>query len=153
LLQFYQTKQRLGFAFPSGDKWENFSANWEEIDGGEAGWAMGFVEAFIRGSRLGGSRTRRQYTIIQMGDSCEMLVGAELTLAGDPAARVSDSCQAMTSAQPAVGKPQRISVKARTHKPALPMSAVMSMTFSIGPRNDCEMPAPSHREWRWKGGA
>jgi hypothetical protein len=52
-----------------------------------------------------------------MGDACEMLVAAEPTLAGVPALKVPDNWPGYDIiAQPAVGKPQRISVKSRTHK-------------------------------------
>jgi hypothetical protein len=46
-----------------------------------------------------------------------MLVAAELTLAGVPALKVPESWPGYDIiAQPAVGKPQRISVNSRTHK-------------------------------------
>jgi hypothetical protein len=58
----------------------------------------------------------RLYTSKQMGDACEMLVAAELTLAGVPALKVSDNWPGYdVIAQPTGGKPpQRISVKSRT---------------------------------------
>ena len=57
------------------------------------------------------------YTTKQMGDACEMLVAAELTLAGVPALKVPDNwpgCDVI--AQPRNQRPQRISVKSRTFK-------------------------------------
>jgi hypothetical protein len=51
----------------------------------------------------------------QMGDACEMLVAAELTLAGVPALRVPDLWPDYdVIAQPPDREPQRISVKSRT---------------------------------------
>lgn len=59
----------------------------------------------------------RQYTSKQMGDACEMLVAAELTLAGIPALKVPDNWPHYdVIAQPRAGPPQRISVKSRTFK-------------------------------------
>jgi hypothetical protein len=53
----------------------------------------------------------------QMADACEMLVAAELTLAGVPALRVPDLWPGYyVIAQPIDRKPQRISVKSRTFK-------------------------------------
>ncbi len=54
----------------------------------------------------------------QMGDSCEMLVAAELTLAGVPAMKMPDNWPGYdVIAQPkGGGAPQRISVKSRTFK-------------------------------------
>jgi hypothetical protein len=61
---------------------------------------------------------RRLYTAKQMGDACEMLVAAELTLAGIPAMKVPDNWPCYdVIAQPADGgTPQRVSVKSRTFK-------------------------------------
>jgi hypothetical protein len=60
----------------------------------------------------------RPYTSKQMGDSCEMLVAAELTLAGVPAMKMPDNWPCYdVIAQPRDGGPaQRISVKSRTFK-------------------------------------
>src|SRR5262245_11014667 len=57
------------------------------------------------------------YTTKQMGDACEVLVAAELTLAGVPAMKMPDNwphCDVM--AQPKESDPQLISVKSRTFK-------------------------------------
>jgi hypothetical protein len=52
-----------------------------------------------------------------MGDACEMLVAAELTLAGVPALKASDYWPGYdVIAQPRDRPPQRISVKSRTFK-------------------------------------
>ena len=52
-----------------------------------------------------------------MGDACEMLVAAELTLAGIPALKAPDNWPHYdVIAQPADGPPIRISVKSRTFK-------------------------------------
>lgn len=60
---------------------------------------------------------KRLYTTKQMGDACEMMVAAELTLAGVPALKVPDNWPGYdVNAQPAGRPPQRISVKARTFK-------------------------------------
>lgn len=58
------------------------------------------------------------YTKKQMGDACEMLVAAELTLAGIPALKVPDLWPGYdVIAQPKDGRPpQRVSVKSRTFK-------------------------------------
>jgi len=57
------------------------------------------------------------FTRKQMGDACEMLVAAELTLAGVPALKVPDNWPHYdVIAQPLSGEPQRISVKSRTFK-------------------------------------
>ena len=57
------------------------------------------------------------YTRKQMGDACEMLVAAELTLAGLPALKVPDNWPHYdVIAQPPNGNPVRISVKSRTFK-------------------------------------
>jgi hypothetical protein len=57
-------------------------------------------------------------TTKQMGDSCEMLVAAEMTLAGVPAMKMPDNWPCYdVIAQPNDGRlPQRISVKSRTFK-------------------------------------
>lgn len=58
------------------------------------------------------------YTSKQMGDACEMLVAAEMTLAGLPALKVPDNWPGYdVIAQPPNGGPaQRVSVKSRTFK-------------------------------------
>ncbi len=60
----------------------------------------------------------RPYTSKQMGDACEMLVAAEMTLAGVPALKVPDNWPGYdVIAQPVDGRPpQRVSVKSRTFK-------------------------------------
>jgi hypothetical protein len=60
----------------------------------------------------------RSYTSKQMGDACEMLIAAELTLAGFPAAKMPDNWPHYdVVAQPQSGGPlQRVSVKSRTFK-------------------------------------
>ena len=59
----------------------------------------------------------RRYTTKQLGDACEMLVAAELTLAGIPALKVPDNWPGYdVIAQPRDASPQRISVKARTYR-------------------------------------
>lgn len=59
----------------------------------------------------------RRFTSKQMGDACEMLVAAELTLAGIPALKVPDNWPHYdVIAQPREGPAQRISVKSRTYK-------------------------------------
>lgn len=60
----------------------------------------------------------RIYTTKQMGDACEMLVAANLTLAGIPALKVPDNWPGYdVVAQRADGStPLRISVKSRTFK-------------------------------------
>lgn len=59
----------------------------------------------------------RKYTSKQMGDACEMLVAAELTLAGVPALKVPDNWPHYdVIAQPGGLPPQRVSVKSRTWK-------------------------------------
>lgn len=61
--------------------------------------------------------SKRLYTSKQMGDACEMIVAAELTLAGVPALKVPDNWPGYdVIAQPAGMPPQRISVKSRTFK-------------------------------------
>jgi hypothetical protein len=57
----------------------------------------------------------RKYTTKQMADACEMLVTAELTLAGVPAHKMPDNWPSyVIIAQPPDRGPQRISVKSRT---------------------------------------
>src|SRR5262249_42212125 len=57
----------------------------------------------------------RRHTTKQMGDACEMLVAAELTLAGVPAMKAPDNWPDYdVIAQPWDRGPQQISVKART---------------------------------------
>ena len=57
------------------------------------------------------------YTRKQMGDACEMLIAAELTLAGIPALKVPDLWPGYdVIAQPLDREAQRISVKSRTFK-------------------------------------
>jgi hypothetical protein len=59
----------------------------------------------------------RRYTSKQMGDACEMLVAAELTLAGIPALKVPDNWPHYdVIARPIARPAQRISVKSRTFK-------------------------------------
>lgn len=59
----------------------------------------------------------REFTSKQMGDACEMLVAAEMTLAGIPALKVPDNWPGYdVIAQPIGREPQRISVKSRTFK-------------------------------------
>jgi hypothetical protein len=60
----------------------------------------------------------RPYTSKQMGDACEMLIAAQLTLAGIPAVKMPDNWPGYdVIAQPkGGGTPQRISVKSRTFK-------------------------------------
>lgn len=59
----------------------------------------------------------RKFTTKQMGDACEMLVAAELTLAGIPALKVPDNWPHYDVIAQPLGRPaQRISVKARTFK-------------------------------------
>lgn len=58
-----------------------------------------------------------KFTRKQMGDACEMLVAAELTLNGVPALKVPDNWPHYdVIAQPFGLPPQRISVKSRTYK-------------------------------------
>lgn len=65
----------------------------------------------------GQTTSLKSYTSKQMGDACEMLVAAELTLAGIPALKVPDNWPGYdVIAQPFEGEPQRISVKSRTYK-------------------------------------
>lgn len=61
---------------------------------------------------------KRDYTSKQMGDACEMLVAAEVTLAGVPAMKMPDNWPHYdVIAQPkGGGTPQRVSVRSRTFK-------------------------------------
>ncbi|TPJ53527.1 hypothetical protein FJ462_33180, partial [Mesorhizobium sp. B2-6-7] len=64
-----------------------------------------------------GPPPERSFTSKQMGDAAEMIVAAELTLAGVPALKVPDNWPSYdVIAQPVDDAPQRISVKARTFK-------------------------------------
>ena len=64
-----------------------------------------------------GASAGRRFTTKQMGDACEMLVAAELTLAGIPALKVPDNWPHYdVIAQPLGAPAQRISVKSRTFK-------------------------------------
>lgn len=60
----------------------------------------------------------KRYTKKQMGDACEMLIAAELTLAGIPALKVPDNWPGydVVAQPPGLEKPLRISVKSRTFK-------------------------------------
>ena len=59
----------------------------------------------------------RKFSSKQMGDACEMLVAAEITLAGVPALKVPDNWPHYdVIAQPPGKPPQRVSVKSRTWK-------------------------------------
>ncbi len=59
----------------------------------------------------------KPYTSKQMGDACEMIVAAEMTLAGIPALKVPDNWPHYdVIAQPFEKAAQRISVKSRTFK-------------------------------------
>jgi hypothetical protein len=61
------------------------------------------------------AETDRLYTTKQMGDACEMLVAAELTLNGIPSVMVPDSWPGYDVIAHPPGKPlQRVSVKSRT---------------------------------------
>jgi len=59
-----------------------------------------------------------EYTRKQMGDACEMLVAAELTLAGVPALKVPDNWPGydVVAQRNGADEPLRISVKSRTYK-------------------------------------
>lgn len=62
-------------------------------------------------------KAKRKFTSKQMGDACEMLVAAELTLAGIPALKVPDNWPHYDVIAQPIGQPaQRISVKSRTYK-------------------------------------
>ena len=57
------------------------------------------------------------FTRKQMGDACEMIVAAELTLAGVPALKVPDNWPHYDVIAQPIGKPpQRLSVTSRTYK-------------------------------------
>jgi hypothetical protein len=59
----------------------------------------------------------KKYTTKQMSDACEMIVAAELTLAGVPALKVPDLWPGYDVIAQPVGKgTQRVSVKSRTFK-------------------------------------
>ena len=60
----------------------------------------------------------RPYTTKQMGDACEMLVAAELTLAGVPAMKMPDNWPGydVIAQLKDIAAPQRLSVKSRTFK-------------------------------------
>src|ERR1700694_3357421 len=61
------------------------------------------------------AETDRLYTTKQMGDACEMLVAAELTLHGIPSVTVPDSWPGYDVIAHPPGKPlRRVSVKSRT---------------------------------------
>jgi hypothetical protein len=78
------------------------------------------------------ARPARPFTTKQMADACEMLIAAELTLAGVPALRVPDNWPGYdVIAQPREGTtPVRISVKSRTFKKgAAFVSYVVTDTF------------------------
>ena len=63
------------------------------------------------------SKPRKRYTTKQMGDACEMIVAAELTLAGVPALKAPDMWPGYdVIAQPFDASAQRVSVKSRTYK-------------------------------------
>ncbi len=63
------------------------------------------------------STSGRKFTSKQMGDACEMLIAAELTLAGIPALKVPDNWPHYDVIAQPIGLPaQRISVKSRTFK-------------------------------------
>ncbi|MER9545692.1 hypothetical protein NKI72_27200 [Mesorhizobium sp. M0437] len=64
-----------------------------------------------------GATAPKRYTTKQMGDACEMIVAAELTLAGIPALKVPDNWPGYdVIAQPVDRPAQRVSVKSRTFK-------------------------------------
>ncbi|MET3595172.1 hypothetical protein ABID26_004584 [Mesorhizobium shonense] len=91
-----------------------------------------------------GTTAPRRYTTKQMGDACEMIVAAELTLAGIPALKVPDNWPGYdVIAQPFDRPAQRVSVKSRTFKRGAAMSATTTMTNSIGWRLSCYRPMSS----------
>ncbi len=63
----------------------------------------------------------RAFTSKQMGDACEMLMAAELTLSGVPALKVPDNWPHydIIAQPPGMAEPIRISVKSRTFKRVL----------------------------------
>lgn len=66
--------------------------------------------------------SKAAYTSKQMGDACEMLIAAELTLAGVPALKASDYWPGYdVIAQPKDAPPQRISVKSRNFQRRSPL--------------------------------
>ncbi len=76
----------------------------------------------------------RSFTKKQQGDACEMLVAAELTLAGVPAAKMPDNWPDYdVSAQLAAQPLQRISVK--------------SLTFSNGSSQFVDYDSECHFDW------
>jgi len=81
-------------------------------------WAVPRGTAFSCAPDKMASMTERKCTSKQMGDACEMLVAAEMTLAGVPALKVPDNWPSYdVIAQPGGGgKPQKISVKSRTYR-------------------------------------
>ena len=60
----------------------------------------------------------RLCTSKQQGDACEMIIAAEMTLAGVPAMKMPDNwpCYDVIAQPSGGGAPQRISVKSRTFK-------------------------------------
>lgn len=72
----------------------------------------------VRGSTDIIEAQAKLYTRKQMGDACEMLVAAELTLAGVPALKVPDNWPGydVVAQRQGGGEPLRISVKSRTYK-------------------------------------
>lgn len=77
-------------------------------------------EDHVPGPHVVSPAAARRFTTKQMGDACEMLVAAELTLAGIPALKVPDNWPHYdVIAQPDTGPAQRISVKSRTFKAGL----------------------------------
>jgi hypothetical protein len=75
------------------------------------------VERGMSADQKGANIPPPSYTRKQMGDACEMLVAAELTLAGIPALKVPDNRPGYdVIAQPLNGNPQLISVTSRTFK-------------------------------------
>jgi hypothetical protein len=89
---------------------------------GDAGDGAGAGEARRRPEGLmtvtNSETTAKLYTSKQMGDACEMLVAAELTLAGMPALKVPDNWPGydVIAQPPDASEPLRISVKSRTFK-------------------------------------
>lgn len=63
-------------------------------------------------------RMTRAFTSKQMGDACEMLVAAELTLVGIPAVKAPDNWPHydVIAQSPDRDEPWRVSVKSRTFK-------------------------------------
>lgn len=82
----------------------------------QQGKGRGFITDQLAASSAVAAGARR-FTSKQMGDACEMLIAAELTLAGIPALKVPDNWPHYdVIAQPETGLAQRISVKSRTFK-------------------------------------